>query len=432
VAVPSFFACIFIFISVAYACSSLEIDSDYIKYAPVGAYAYVGAWVVANGPVYYEGWTWTWPGFYDVDHWDHVNGYESHSWGKCDTPGWYYYVTVSAVGPNGQDSADTLVRIFKMDLDISGVSDENEESLGGYICVNDDDDNNNTIPDKEETGTVSDEDDLVPISLSYEPSSLYPGYIRLSMPYSNNMKVWSSSEKGTLVIDEYNRNRTWYYNQMPSTLYVEGIYTNTLQELHLYYTPDGQNYPGGDQNHDLVKFNVYDICETLPPDIVAYWDSFLPGFECPEPGGPTQVARVDKCGNRLAIFCDTNNSGGFEAFSWWYRPFGQTGRGTEVGLCIWAGGKNKFDVRISFSGSHGKERFLKTRHSSKNDNKGSSFNKEGCPGYWCYKVQRYDCITPTFETGSPWWRRDDDYYLSDWWENEGTACVGPPYKHPTK
>ena len=259
-----------------------------------------------------------------------------------------------------------------------------------------------------------------------------PGYVELKIPYSNSIKVWESAEKGTLVVDKDNRTKRWSVGSQPSTLYVEGCSTGTSQQLWLRYTPDGQQYPGGTKNHDPVKFTVYDICESLPPHIVGYWDSFLPGFSCPQPGGPNQVARVDKCGNRLAIFCDTNNSGGFLAFSWWYRPSGQTGRGTEVGLCIWTGGNNKFDVRTTDSGKHGKKRFLKTRHSSKNDNKGSITNQEGCPDYWCYKVQRYDCVSRTFETGSPWWRRDNDVYWTDWWEYEGISCVGPPYKHPTK
>lgn len=48
-------------------------------------------------------------------------------------------------------------------------NDDEEEEPGGYICVNDDYDNENGTPDKNETGTVSGKDDLVPISLSYKP-----------------------------------------------------------------------------------------------------------------------------------------------------------------------------------------------------------------------------------------------------------------------
>lgn len=148
-----------------------------------------------------------------------------------------------------------------MDLDISGVSDEDEEDPGEYICVNNDDDNNNSTPDNEDTGTVSGEDDLVEISLSYEPSSLYPGYVELQIPYSDNdIKVWSSSEKGTLVVpngnDYYKR---WSLGSQPSTLWVEG-YSSGTADLWLLYSnstdPDDPVYPGGDKNHDPVKFTI--------------------------------------------------------------------------------------------------------------------------------------------------------------------------------
>ena len=103
-------------------------------------------------------------------------------------------------GQSGYDNC--VVYVFEMDLDISDVNDEDEVDPGGFICVNDDD-NNNSTPDKDETGTINGEDDLVAISLSYAPSTLYPGYVELKIPYSNNnIKVWSSSNKGTLVVPD--------------------------------------------------------------------------------------------------------------------------------------------------------------------------------------------------------------------------------------
>jgi hypothetical protein len=47
------------------------------------------------------------------------------------------------------------------------------------------------------------EDDLVAISLSYLPSDLYLGYVELKiLNQNNNIKVWSSSNKGTKVIPD--------------------------------------------------------------------------------------------------------------------------------------------------------------------------------------------------------------------------------------
>jgi len=208
-----------------------------------------------GGPI--ETWSWSWPyQAYDRERYD----WSDHSIVKCrfgETGKFWFFVT--GYDEWGQyDSDNCIVYVFEMDLDIDGVNDEDEVDLGGFICLNDDDDNNNGTPDKDETGTVSGEDDLVAIYLSYLPSDLYPGYVELQVPYSNSIKVWESSEKGTLVIDEDNRTKRWSVGSQPSTLYVEGCSAGSA-DLWLLYTPDGQNYPGGDQNHDKVKFNVIKV-----------------------------------------------------------------------------------------------------------------------------------------------------------------------------
>lgn len=50
--------------------------------------------------------------------------------------------------------------------------------------------------DKDDTGTVSGEDDLFEISLAYEPSTLQPGSLELKIPYEDDeIKVWGKPEK---------------------------------------------------------------------------------------------------------------------------------------------------------------------------------------------------------------------------------------------
>lgn len=148
-----------------------------------------------------DSWSWSLPSQgYD---WERLD-FSDHSYVKCrfgETGGFWFHVWGSNQG--GSDYDNGIVYVFEMDLDISGVNDEDEVDPCGFICVNDDDDNNNGTPDKDETGTVNVEDDLVAISLSYLPSDLYPGYVELKIPYSNNnIKVWSSSNKGTKVIPD--------------------------------------------------------------------------------------------------------------------------------------------------------------------------------------------------------------------------------------
>lgn len=232
---------------------------DWHVHAPVGEYADVYA-VVENddeaGPIEY--WVWTKSSglsFSDTpveEEYYSAASFYSYTTGRYD-------VDVTGTDYWGQSDSDwAYFYVFKMDLDIDGVSDNDEEDPGGYICVNGDDDNDNDTPDKDETGTVSGEDDLVEISLAYEPSTLSPGYAELELPYSTHIKVWSSSEKGTLIVDKDNRTKRWLLSQMPSTLWVEG-YSSGDADLWLLYTDDGQNYPGGTDNHDPVKFTVIDV-----------------------------------------------------------------------------------------------------------------------------------------------------------------------------
>ena len=156
---------------------------------------------------------------------------------------------------DGWDSHYANVYVFEMDLDISN---------GGFVPVNNDDDNGNTTPDKDDPGPVTGEDDLVAISLSYEPSSLYPGYIELKVGYSNNnIRVWTDSTKGNLVIpDGSNYYKRWPVGTQPSTLYVEGVSAGTAELWLLYsshWNPDTPVYPGGEYNHDSVDVTVVGV-----------------------------------------------------------------------------------------------------------------------------------------------------------------------------
>ena len=110
---------------------------------------------------------------------------------------------------------------------------------------------------------MANEDNLVAISLSYEPASLTPGYIELKTPYGGEdvIRVWTDSDKQNLVIpngsDPYKR---WPVGMQPTTLYAEGYVAGTAQ-LWLLYTPDEQVYPGGSYNHDPVKFTVVQVVD---------------------------------------------------------------------------------------------------------------------------------------------------------------------------
>lgn len=179
-----------------------------------------------------------------------------------------------------------------------------------------------------------------------------------------------------------------------------------------------------------ADFDTGDTISVTTPPSQGYWEDFMPGFSCPPGSGePSQVAKPDDCGNRLAIYCDSNNSGNFTAFSWWYRVSGQTGRGTQVGLCVWTGGVNIFDYKVTDATNYGKERYLETRHVTQNNAQGIDDDGEGCNGYWCWRVERYDCVNGAPIAGSPWWLRQTEGAGGS--EYQGAPCLGTGGTHPT-
>jgi len=98
-----------------------------------------------------------------------------------------------------------------------------ETSPGRHICRNIDDDNSNSTPDKDETGTVTGEDDLVQVNLAYGPSSGINGR-KITLQASSggsNIKVWTTSTKGT----EITLPKTYVIgtDAVPSIIWVEGI-----------------------------------------------------------------------------------------------------------------------------------------------------------------------------------------------------------------
>jgi len=157
-----------------------------------------------------------------------------------------------------------------------------------------------------------------------------------------------------------------------------------------------------------------------PPPSVYSMDFF--------PGDPSPI--YDDCGNKLAAYDDTRHfcppHSPFRAFNWWYTPSGASG-GTRVGLCVWEGGVNQFRVRLTIKQLYGKERFVDTFHCTQNDAVGPDKQGEGCTGYWCWRVERYDCVANTHQ--GIWWRRREAHLGPGTRETQGELCPGSPGIH---
>jgi hypothetical protein len=129
------------------------------------------------------------------------------------------------------------------------------------------------------------------------------------------------------------------------------------------------------------------------------WVSWVPGFGCPcgwFSCGDCEAEASDSpddCGNTLKITC--NNDSGSCCFQYWYNS-------TEVGKCVWIGGKNIFEYKITENG----ELFLKTEQYSCNDKRGVDSDGEGCEGYFCWRLVKFDCVE-TSATPQVAWRKQD-------------------------
>lgn len=208
---------------------------------------------------------WRWyfpPGAYDIE-------YDPLPWKvycKFSSQGTYTVKLEVEDDDGATGEYNCTVYVPKVDLDMTGVPDEDEVDPGGYIAVNTDDDNTNSTQDRNDNGTVDDEDDLVEITLSMEPS-VNEGYIKLqASPIGEGLiKVWEDETKGTErnVLDPYDPSYAiWDLSEgpFPPSLWVEGYHvhnTKPCSGLILSY------FNGYTLDSDVVKFNPVEVRLTM-------------------------------------------------------------------------------------------------------------------------------------------------------------------------
>jgi len=200
-------------------------------------------------------WDWTWPSFVcddevvpdDSDDWS-ARTFRFNDTGKDE-------IVVKGTEESGAwGEARAWVYAFKVNLDVDGVDDADEEDPGGYIAFNDDDDDENGVPDWLDDAGSAAEDDLVKIDVfEHLPSNLAPGCIELEA--STGLRVWNSATKGglgNLVIPNGERALSRWYErwEVGSTLpdlWVEGY--NGGGHLAVYYTTSDSNTPLGESDY---------------------------------------------------------------------------------------------------------------------------------------------------------------------------------------
>ena len=155
---------------------------------------------------------------------------------------------------------------------------------------------------------------------------------------------------------------------------------------------------------------------------------WLPSFGCGPLDIENQQFTRDDCDNWLSVYCDSENHLGSKAFSWWYNEGSPIPRETEVGCCVWLGGRNAFRYYFSYPG---KKLFLATEQASCNDSKHDWLHQEGCWGYYCYRKVFYVCDNG--QKAITWWRNSGDSCPCEYGnmpeDADSECCPGPPMVH---
>ncbi len=177
-------------------------------------------------------------------------------------PGTYYIVYTAMAErecpPSDITIGPKMAEAIEPDLDLAGISDEDEENPGGFLCVNDDDDNNNGTPDKDEGSPTAGEDDLRMLTLSVSGATEWKVTLSTS---SSKVKVYKAPDRS----DPITLPACWAtpseagcnaLADMPMNVWVEGVVASASARdvtLTLKY----ENGPS--TCTDIVKITVVDV-----------------------------------------------------------------------------------------------------------------------------------------------------------------------------
>ncbi len=152
-----------------------------------------------------------------------------------DTPGeGKITVTIKDSGRQVNDAPvkkEIKVKVFKLDLEVKGVAEDDEECKGGFLCLNIDDDDRNSKIDRTHED-VQDEDDLIEIKITKEKKE---GNVTLSVKQhgKGNVAVWEDKNKKKASPMKYPA------SELPKTLWVEGIASSEeLKDVELILETD--------------------------------------------------------------------------------------------------------------------------------------------------------------------------------------------------
>lgn len=183
-------------------------------------------------------------------------------------PGWAQ-VEVSCCGEEPCYHAKVVIVSVDLQVDSDNdgtitASDDRVEldDPGKIICVNDDDDDGDDTPDKDQSGTISGENDLSEIRLDYLPEYGLDDGVEIHLEASSgdaNIKIWETSAKGTPV--DLPKRYTIGSEEPPPSLYIEGIQPGESTLDLILLDPNGQEI-----TRDSAKVTAFN------PKLVPDWN----------------------------------------------------------------------------------------------------------------------------------------------------------------
>lgn len=170
---------------------------------------------------------------------------------------------------NGEKSAQVSdsvsITVCSVAMKLEGLAQDEKLDPGAFIQINSDDDNQNGAVDKNETGEVSNEDDLVKLTIEERPSGLFGALkaaqkgsltlVRDGGPASGYVTFWKNSTRGEKITD-----LSWSFSdeetEVPDSMYVEGSSRSGQMKdlaLKLYF------HCGVAATKDELNITVFDV-----------------------------------------------------------------------------------------------------------------------------------------------------------------------------
>jgi hypothetical protein len=202
---------------------------------------------------------------------------EGYDWGLARLDLSYYRA------PYTLGEADQInVTVVETDLDVPGVSDADEETVGGFIALNDDDDNYNLALDLNELApfTPYTDNDVRDVLLTLLPDWLDSGIVKLEATANpNKIRAWNDFTRTNLIFPNGgNYYATWDISSQspPWSVGLEGCSpSGDLRdvELTLSYTTAGRVV-----HADKVRMTVVDVDFVEDPSQYNGFDSYTSSF----------------------------------------------------------------------------------------------------------------------------------------------------------